>query len=355
MKPLDRITPAQVGKWFDRFSRTAPGNANHALDLLTQIINFAIARGHLETNPARDVERNPRRMLTRFLSREEISRLHWVLDSQTRKGSREQADIIRLLLLTGCRRNEIVRLRWPEVGVEMVHVGQSVGIDPRHQRRDGGKFRHVAPVDQHARGTGHRHEVQGQIGRPARGVQADHAVDEGALVEHRADGRVGIAGRGDLECAARRRSGQRVAERRAGIDEARAGQVQAHELHQHLVRVRRTVERAGAWAVIRGHLGGHQRVSADLAAGKALAHCRLLIVRQARGHRPRRREDRRDMAEGGCRDHQPGDDLVAPCRSLRVNETFHGAGSLATQDASTPPTHDPWKPWLRLATLIPTR
>ena len=72
-KPLDRIAPAQIGRWFDRFSRTAPGNANHALDLLTQIINFAIARGHLETNPARAVKRNPRRMLTRFLSREEIS------------------------------------------------------------------------------------------------------------------------------------------------------------------------------------------------------------------------------------------------------------------------------------------
>ena len=114
-KPLDRIGPAQIGKWFDRFSRTAPGNANHALDLLTQIINFAIARGHLETNPARDVERNPRRVLTRFLSREEVSRLHRVLDRQTRHSRREQTDIIRLLLLTGCRRSEILRLRWSEV------------------------------------------------------------------------------------------------------------------------------------------------------------------------------------------------------------------------------------------------
>ena len=55
-KPLDRITLAHITRWFDRFSRTAPGNANHALDLLTQIINFAIARGHLDTNPARSVE-----------------------------------------------------------------------------------------------------------------------------------------------------------------------------------------------------------------------------------------------------------------------------------------------------------
>ena len=27
-KPLDRITPKQVRRWFDTFSRTAPGNAN---------------------------------------------------------------------------------------------------------------------------------------------------------------------------------------------------------------------------------------------------------------------------------------------------------------------------------------
>ena len=114
-KPLDRITLAHITRWFDRFSWTAPGNANHALDLLTQIINFAIARGHLETNTARAVKRNRRPVLTRFLSREEISRLHRVLDRQTRHSRREQADIIRLLLLTGCRRSEILRLRWSEV------------------------------------------------------------------------------------------------------------------------------------------------------------------------------------------------------------------------------------------------
>ena len=114
-KPLDRIMPEQIGRWFDRFSRTAPGNANHALDLLRGILNFAIALGHLETNPARAVERNPGQVLTRFLSRDEIGRLHRVLDSQTRNSRREQADAIRLLLLTGCRRSEIVRLRWSEV------------------------------------------------------------------------------------------------------------------------------------------------------------------------------------------------------------------------------------------------
>ena len=117
------MAPAGSVGWFDRFSRTAPGNANHALDLLRRIMNFAIACGHVDANPARKVKPNPRRTLTRFLSREEVGRLHRVLDRQTRKGSREQADIIRLLLFTGCRRGEILTLRWSEVHRDALMLG----------------------------------------------------------------------------------------------------------------------------------------------------------------------------------------------------------------------------------------
>ena len=115
-KPLDRITPAQARRWFDAFSRTAPGNANNALKLFRQIMNFAVSCGHIETDPTRGIRRNRRTPLTRFLSREEIDRLHLVLDRRTAKGEKQQADIIRLLLLTGCRKGEIIRLRWEEVG-----------------------------------------------------------------------------------------------------------------------------------------------------------------------------------------------------------------------------------------------
>ena len=114
-KRLDRIAPTAVRRWFDDFSRTAPGNANHGLALLQQILNFAAACGHIDTNPARNIKRNRRPVLTRFLSREEVDRLHRVLERQTGRGQRQQADIVRLLLLTGCRRGEILQLRWSEV------------------------------------------------------------------------------------------------------------------------------------------------------------------------------------------------------------------------------------------------
>ena len=119
-KRLDRITPAQVRRWFDKVSRSAPGNANNALKLFRQIMNFAVARGHIETNPSRGIKRNRRPPLTRFLSRDEIARLHRVLDDHAARGQRAQADIVRLLLLTGCRKSEIVRLRWSEVHTEFL-------------------------------------------------------------------------------------------------------------------------------------------------------------------------------------------------------------------------------------------
>ena len=114
--PLDRITRNQVLRWFDVYSRTAPGGANYTLRILRQILDYAVARGHLRMNPARDVPMNRRTALTRFLSRDELRRLHRALDKHARIGTRlaRQADIVRLLLLTGCRRGEILALRWNE-------------------------------------------------------------------------------------------------------------------------------------------------------------------------------------------------------------------------------------------------
>ena len=128
-KPLDRIGEAGIRRWFDRYSQTAPGNANHVLARLRQMLNFAVACGHIESNPAQGIAFNRRAKLTRFLSREEIARLHRVLDAQTRKDSGPQADIIRLLLLTGCRQGEIVNLRWSELrGTELRLADRKTGF-----------------------------------------------------------------------------------------------------------------------------------------------------------------------------------------------------------------------------------
>ena len=123
----DRIDRLRVHRWFDEYSHTAPGGANHALDTFRLIMNHAIALGHAETNPTRDVKPNPRAALTRFLSLEEIACLHRILDryASSRASRRRQADIIRLLLLTGCRKGEIVNLRWREVEGDTLNLADS--------------------------------------------------------------------------------------------------------------------------------------------------------------------------------------------------------------------------------------
>ncbi len=127
---LDRITSAMVHRWFDNYSKTAPGGANHCLKVLRQIFNHAVSCDHITSNPARNVRPNRRRKLTRFLSSEELERLHRTLDRHDREAShgrpqRQQIDIIRLLLLTGCRKSEIVRLRKQEVSGDCLHLADS--------------------------------------------------------------------------------------------------------------------------------------------------------------------------------------------------------------------------------------
>ena len=122
---LDRITRHRVLRWFDAYSQSAPGGANNALGVLRQILNHAITCGHAEANPARGIKTNRRRKLTRFLSRDEIRRLHLALDAQSHRNrsAGQQADIIRLLLFTGCRHSEIRTLRWSEVNGRTLVLG----------------------------------------------------------------------------------------------------------------------------------------------------------------------------------------------------------------------------------------
>ena len=116
--PLDRIERKDVNRWFDHYSATAPGGANRTLEVMRQILNHAKVHGHLEINPASGIRRNPGRKLNRFLSRDEIDRLHGELNRGVaeRPSRVAQADIIRLLFYTGCRSGEIRNLKWDEVG-----------------------------------------------------------------------------------------------------------------------------------------------------------------------------------------------------------------------------------------------
>ena len=124
---IDQIRRKDVNRWFDRYSATAPGGANRALAVIRQILNHAKVYGYLETNPAGGIRSNPRRKHNRFLSRDEISRLHAELDRcvAERPSRTIHADIIRLLFYTGCRCGEIRTLKWEEVGDTTLDLADS--------------------------------------------------------------------------------------------------------------------------------------------------------------------------------------------------------------------------------------
>ena len=102
--------------------RKTPTMANQVVDTLSRIWNAAEDRGQLPeaSNPCRLVVKNRERRRERFLSEEEFRRLGRTLaEAETRKGvSVHAVAAIRLLLLTGCRRNEILTLRWKDVDLE---------------------------------------------------------------------------------------------------------------------------------------------------------------------------------------------------------------------------------------------
>lgn len=90
--------------------RTTASTANHLLSTLRRMLNLACKWGLLEKNPAAGQEKfreaPPRQ---RYLSREEVRRFLGVLDEEP---DRLSVSALRLLLYTGCRRDEILSLQW---------------------------------------------------------------------------------------------------------------------------------------------------------------------------------------------------------------------------------------------------
>ena len=98
-----------------------PVMANHVVDILSRIYNAAEDRGDVPeaSNPCRLVVKNRERKRERFLTDAEFRRLGRVLDeAETCKGVSTHAVAAIRLLLTGCRKGEILNLRWDQVDLE---------------------------------------------------------------------------------------------------------------------------------------------------------------------------------------------------------------------------------------------
>lgn len=111
---LSTITPRDVTLVHSKEKeRTSATTANHLLTVLKRMLNLAVKWGFLEKNPAavQDKYKEPPHR-ERYLSKDELPRFLKALEEED---DRLSVAAIRLLLFTGCRRNEVLSLRWNQI------------------------------------------------------------------------------------------------------------------------------------------------------------------------------------------------------------------------------------------------
>ena len=113
-RPIDEIDRQDVRNWFASL-RATPVAADRSMPVLSVIMKEAEAMSLRPegANPCRGIRRYRRKGRERFLSNEEIRRLSERLSAHAERYP-QQAAVIRLLLLTGCRKSEILTLRWSD-------------------------------------------------------------------------------------------------------------------------------------------------------------------------------------------------------------------------------------------------
>jgi len=137
-RQLDEITPREAAAYLATIAGAAA--ANRACISLSALYVWARKRHLCSSNPVSDAEKrkqnDPR---DRVLSDKEVIAL-W----QATDGDQDYEQVIRLILLTGCRRNEIAQLRWSEVDLD-------AGTILISKERSKNRIAHLVPLVEEAK------------------------------------------------------------------------------------------------------------------------------------------------------------------------------------------------------------
>ena len=116
------VTPADIDALHAEVGKTRPVRANRVVEVVRKAFNLAIRWGWRADNPASGVHRNHEERRARYLTPAEILRLSEALAAHPERTS---ANAIRLLLLTGARRGEVLGARW-----EMLDLDAGIWVKP---------------------------------------------------------------------------------------------------------------------------------------------------------------------------------------------------------------------------------
>jgi integrase len=96
-------------------SKTAPYQANRMAAVVSKMFAYSMKLKQRTDNPVKGLERNDEERRERFLSPAEIGRL---TDALANLADQRSADAIRLLILTGARKGEVLSADWNQFDLE---------------------------------------------------------------------------------------------------------------------------------------------------------------------------------------------------------------------------------------------
>jgi site-specific recombinase XerC len=140
-RPIAEVSREEIAR-FHHKHRHVPYQANRCLEILSKMFNLAELWGLRPdgSNPRKHIRKYREEKRERFLSAAELRRVGEVLDEMETEGLETPSAIaaVRMLILTGCRLNEIITLKWSYVdlnagrlnlpdsktGAKVVHIGK---------------------------------------------------------------------------------------------------------------------------------------------------------------------------------------------------------------------------------------
>ena len=110
------VRHVDVERLHREITKRAPVRANRVVACLSKMFSLAQKWDWRSDNPMRGIERNPEERRNRHLSTEEIARL---ADALNRCPESASANAVKLLMLTGARRGEVLTAQWDQFDFEV--------------------------------------------------------------------------------------------------------------------------------------------------------------------------------------------------------------------------------------------